>query len=486
MRSISIYLTTFCILSTLSSCKKKDSNDKFSYSIDGDVVEIPFNTKNSLITSELVIDKDTIPCIVDTGAFSFLTFRSSAFKLDKKKEQVTSDFYLNTSKVFQEKVDSLQWKNLFLKNASFMFYDSKTTNINLIGNNILTNFCIKINNKEGKIVLASNSTHIEKKGFKIPFELKNGYIYLTVNFYDKENNTFSPNVELMLDTGHSGEIHINEDIKKIVKSYLVNEVAWINYEQSVFSNNKEKEEDCFLSNLKLGEHTFQNILTSSVKNSSSVLGLNFIKRFSSVTIDYPNKTMYFEPINHIENFEHEAYLTKITEIKNIEFIPLFNSFYNLYEKYNSFGIIFSMNTYPYIVNEKVKDSINEFINLGDTLVGINNTFFTKEAFELGKKEILKKTFLEENTEKQRRIYYDDYFGKSDKVNYHFLKNNKLITLRRKRMNLFSVATSPILGYSFINEGPMYPHIFMGTEGVFYYSVLKDFNFPKKVIQKNGL
>lgn len=486
MKNIYTCLIVFCVLNSLFSCKKKDSDDKFSYSIDGEVVEIPFNTKNSLITSELVIGNDTIPCIVDTGALSFLTFKSSVFKLDRKKEQIISDFYLNTSKVFQEKVDSLQWKNLFLKNTSFIYYDSRGANVNLIGNNILTNFCIKIDNKEGKFILASNSNHIEKKGFKIPFELKNGYIYLTVNFYDKENNTLSPNVELMLDTGHSGEIHINENIKKIVKSYLVNKVTWMNYEQSVFSNNKEKEEDYFLSNLKVGEHTFQNILTSSVKNSSAILGLNFIKRFSSVTIDYPNKTIYFEPINHIENFEYETYLTKKTNIKNIEFIPLYNSLYNLYEKYNSFGIIFNMNTYPYIVSEKVKDSMNEFINLGDTLVGINNTFFTKESFKLSIKENLKNTILEEDAEKQIRVYYDDYFGKSNEVDYHFLKNGKLITLRRKRINLSPITTSPILGYSFINEGPMYPHIFMGTEGIFYYSVLKDFDFPEKVIQVKDL
>ncbi len=435
INSKNIFLRIFLILFLivfLCSCDDK----KTQFTSSEQVIELPFNfNTETLYTSIIIIDKDTINAMLDTGytssSFSKIDFTKKDF-LDKSR---VKDFRGVIKDIPIVRVKKIDWGGLHIENLEIL-----KLNKNIIGADVLENFCVKLDNYNRKILLSLNPNLIEKKGIKIPFHYtKLGEIIFPLQLENKTS-------EFILDTGYSDEILVDSLLFNSSKLATSKYKKWCGkFLKSTFMSDwSDKNEIDYrtMADLHMGNKIFKDVSVCYMPNlnkKGNYVGSVFLRRFASVTIDYINKNLYFELPQNIElpNDEKLDFSNKKITAHPIEYLNI------LYRYYNSFD--FRTTFYPpFVIKEiEVGSTGTKNLSIGDTLVGVDNTIFSKKVFK--KLQNKSQYVLNLNKEKSIKKLVTVIFRKSI-ANFHFLKNGKIITVKAKR-NQF-LTPSPFVGYAF--------------------------------------
>lgn len=416
-RVIIILCLTLTLIS-IQGCKQKKTPLFF---IEKDVVEIPFEyNRDGYMFTKVVVEKDTMDFIIDTGStLTFIPYSNDIKNIDPTIRVLDGKGTIKD--VSKMMVENIRWGELAVKNLSCGI-NQENKNYGIIGGDILRNFCVQINNVKSKIVLSKNVPIMKgNRTISIPFELNKGnYIRVsgslgTSTLKDNHKKEYS----FLFDTGCIYEIMLNgkEPLPPVrEQQYWKASYSFAFSTEKVISNST-----FFLTNFKLKDCLFHNVIgmgADELKNFN-LIGTTFIRRFESITIDYSNKVLYFKLPEDSKMLKFST--TNITNAPTSHFALLCRTL-------ASFGITFS-ETKPLVV-DGIKEDWKESININDTLVGINNTIFNKDAWALIKKQKNKLlvSSLEFNQDPQLRIPI--IIG--NKIRFLFLKNNKLVVINTKR------------------------------------------------------
>lgn len=412
------YITLSILFISIQGCKQENTP---LFSLKKEVVEIPFKyDRDGHILAKVIVGKDTMNFIVDTGSsITYLPYSNDLKKLHTSRK--IRDAMGTIKEVSMVMVKDVKWGNLQIQNLSCGI-NQKNEEYGIIGGDILRNFCVQINNVKSKIILSKNVPVIEgKRIIKIPFRLDERNCVEILGILEAETSKDEQKKEysFLFDTGCTDEVMFQgkeslppvRELQQWTRSYSLGfseKTALINA-------------SLFLANFRLKDCLFQNIagLISHKINSVNMIGTVFIRRFESITIDYKNKMLYFKlpkdgkilkfPPNHITNAPtaHFALLCKGLA---------------------SFGINFR-GINPCIVKGIRKDW-KDSIAINDTLVGINNTIFNKDAWEFTKKPSNKT--LKDSLRFNQSPMIHAYRVIGDEVRFLFLKNKKIIAINAKR------------------------------------------------------
>lgn len=420
----------------LYSCHKTN-NSQIIFPQNKEIVEIEFkySSMGNMVT-KCVIRGDTMNFIVDTGASISLLFYNSQHP--QNGDSVTVKDINHTHKTFPLIcIDTIQWGDLLVNNYLFGEYSIPSKDIffkqdnveGIIGGDILKNFRIKINNETNTLILTQKAIPDSCIGIKVPLHIEPNN---TVSFYMKIQGQKYP---FIFDTGYAEDISIDSTIFKSFKATRkMDSTHWYAHNFSLFPYpDLIKGESTYIpDSVTLGNRIFSNAILS-YSHTNNMIGLGFLNRFRSITIDYLDSIAYFTlPLDYgIMEFSKNP----------IQEAPV--SYLNLlYDWVNSLGIN-TKRTPPFTVTALKKRFVNAGIERGDTLIGMDNVIFEKQALS----QLLfnkRKYHLELDQDKQKELINNTYY-KKNKVVFHFIKKGKLISLHDERDCILT--PSPTMGYS---------------------------------------
>ncbi len=439
----------------IQGCKQ---DRKTSFSIPKDVIEIPFEySRDGFIHTKVLVEKDTMDFIVDTGStLTYIPYSSDIKIVDTLFRVVDAvGVKKDVSKVL---VKDIKWGSLSIKDLS-CGVNEKRKNYGIIGGDILSNFCVQINNAESKILLHKNApTQEGDKVIKVPFELGNGSNIIIEGALETSTPEENQKREysFLFDTGSAFEILFQG--KELLPS-VREEQKWEMIYNSAFSKEGDTfDATFFLADFRLKDCLFHNIVgvsATQMKNFNPI-GTVFIRRFESVTIDYSNKVVYFKLPKDGKTLKFPT--TNIKNAPTSHFVYLCNTL-------ASFGIRFSGEK-PWVV-EGVREDWKDLIAINDTLVGINNTIFNKDAWDFIKNQGNKSLTDSLEFNQDLRLQVPMFIG--SQVRFLFLKNKKLITIDAKRK---SHLLPKDFVYSFLEKSGdyMYFAINSGRDSLSNYSL----------------
>ncbi len=454
----------------LYSCDDKET----SFTSSQQIIERPLNFNiDALYSSTIIVEGDTINAMVDTGCSSSVFSNVNTTEKNFLGKSRTKDFRGIIEDVPVIRVKKIDWGELHIENLEILKH-----NKNIIGADVLQNFCVKFDNYNRKILLSTNPNLIEKKGIKIPFHYtKLGEIILALQLGDKVS-------EFKLDTGFSGEISVDSLFFNSSKLATSQYKKWYGkFSKSAFMSdwsNKNEIDYRIMADCRVGNKIFKNVNISYMPNvniKDNYIGSVFLRRFTSVTIDYINKNLYFELPHNIKLPNDEKLDFSNTKITThpIEYLDI------LYRYYNSFD--FRTTFYPPFVIKEVETGFMSSKNLsvGDTLVGIDNTIFSKKVFE--KLQNKSQYILNLNEEKSILKLVAVMFRKNTAA-FHFLKNGKMITIKAKRDQFLN--PPPFVGYTFqfrAKDLRYYGHMNFYVD---YKAKKMSFHFPWKTLSNREI
>ncbi len=413
---------------SLISCKNETS---YLFPKNTDQVEIPFtySTNGHIITS-MTFSEDTLSFIIDTGSEISLVQQGTGRKYSTRKYNIR-DASETIEKLSEVKIEEIGWGEVFLKNKNFATHDFSSKQYDgIIGNDILRNFCIKVDNASKKIILTLNNNIQKAKGIHLPFSLRNNSIYIDANLAGSKR-------EFILDTGFNLELLIDSISYNNINNKDLSQKVWSFKSNTGFKEWGRSNIDStflILSDLRIKDKTFSDVIITYKKSiQKNIIGSTFLQRFESYTINYLDSTVCFclasdeSFIDFIENYPHA---------KPTAYLRL------LYKCINSFGVILSEN-HPFTVEAVIKDELYSIIEIGDTLLGIDNTLFKEISIPNGN------AFLFEFSIPQQRKTIINTLNKKNEAIFHFHKDGKLIKIKDKRHNL--LLPPPTIGYSYLEN-----------------------------------
>ena len=432
------YITYLFIIVLLSfySCKSDESFEYF-FPNDTEIVAIPFQyDSKGLMVCQIKIDGKDYKFIIDTGASISIISPLLVTNYDGKYNAV--DVWGESEKLRTTKIKETKWGKLVIKNATMAVATVSHLDCDgIIGANILENFYFKIDNRK-KILFVSTKQipNTIDNTITRPFALtKDKLIYLDGQLFEEEPDskskvicdTMERNKSLFLfDTGSNEEFSINRETYNEL-NYL-SEKLWEDKQKGLFTIKNDvltsDSSSYFLSNFKLGATIFQNVITnySRVKFERNILGTVFMRRFASITIDYPQKKIHFEFPKDSKPNNIKFSSTKI-DIAPIAHWDLF------FDKINSLGLNLIRRDSLFIVSSFLKEDTYKSINVGDTVIGIDDVLFCEKAWMSYRNN--RKFRLETTHEKQtKRVLQTMYMA--NKADFHFMKQDSLITISTQR------------------------------------------------------
>ncbi len=443
-----VNLILFFTFISIQGCKQENTP---LFSVEKDVIETPFEYKeDGYISTKVIVGRDTLDFIIDTGSsYSYLPYSNDVKNIDTVVKVLDGAGTLKDVSMFI--VKELKWGDLVIKNLSCGI-NKEGSNYGIIGGDILRNFCVQINNANSKIILSKNVPTMKGDRFiTIPFELNNESDIKVLGTLETKISKVSYKKEysFLFDTGCTREIMFQDE--KCLPPVREQQQWKISYNTAFSKEGAISNAEFFLADFRLKDCLFQNVVGErfhKLKNFD-LIGTVFIRRFESITIDYKNKMLYFKlpkdgkelkfPNTHIANapVAHFALLCKTLA---------------------SLGITFSK-TEPWVV-EGVREEWKDSIAINDTLVGINNTIFNKNAWTLIKKANNKVLIDSLGFSRDPKLLIPMIIG--SQVRFWFLKNKRLVVVNTKRKS--SLLPNGFV-YSFLEKSEDW--------GYFYISARRD-------------
>ena len=435
-------------ITSLWSCKKDEHSIHFQDK--KEVAEIPFiYSPAGHIVVKCIIKKDTFNFVLDTG--SGISLISPEIEDDGFISKISAvDIHSNKKEIQVCKLDSMQcgeiaWRNLNVGKTPINFSDAD----GIIGRDILKNISIKIDNENNTISLAKNSDLLEMKGIRKDFDPSKFYLNLTVEKDSLEG-------DFLFDTGYVGDISIDSAL--VNSTFPEDSLAslWKIPEMGLFQNpdlEKNGISSFSLKNIYLDSTILMNVICEyNQSNNKNLIGSVFLRRFRSITFDYQNHAVFFElPKNAAPmSFSGKRIYDAPASVMN----PLFSYI-------NSFGIVLS-DEYPFKVFALMHNEFESIIQIGDTLVGIDNVIFDEYVYT--KRDLKSSLTLETNVDKQKEMVYKTLYQRNIGT-FHFFKNDNLVSVKANRKQVLTTVPNSVYTYNNNNKNNRY----------FFYSYTSDPN-----------
>ena len=420
----SLFLLIIAVLVSLS-CQRSQ------FSLEQEAIRIPLIIANNRYFSYIVDNNgDSIRMLIDTGATrSRLLDTDAANTMRTSTVRDAGGFKRETP---LRRVREMRWGGLKIENL--LTLNDPLRRRNIIGGDILSNFIVQFDNGNREIILSQNPSAIEKKGIRVPFRRSRNHVILSLALNGKEG-------DFILDTGYRGELTVDSTFFYFFGLSGLEKAKWRGYLTSPIFMPDSLRGRCTariaLANGKLGDKIFENTIVTHYTNwRINVIGSAFLQRFSTFTIDYLNGYVYFELPEGIALLNDNV----------IETVP--PAYINLLRnRINSLGIQFSHRADVSTVSSLLQDGTFARIEIGDTLVGINQTIFKEAAFNKLGTNTDDLFCLETNRFLQRRALNSAFL--EDKATFHFLKNGELISIDRVRDRI--VYPEPRLSHRNVSE-----------------------------------
>ncbi|PID95456.1 MAG: hypothetical protein CSA94_01515 [Bacteroidetes bacterium] len=402
----------------IQGCKQ---DRKTSFSIPKDVIEIPFEYSSAgFILTKGLVEKDTMDFIVDTGStLTYIPYSTDIKDVDTVLSVLdAAGIKKDVSKVL---VKDIKWGSLGIKNLSCGINEERK-DFGIIGGDVLRNFCVRIDNVKSKIILSKNTSAMKgDRVISVPFKMdeRNSIEILGSLETSTPEENQTKEYSFLFDTGSTFEIVFQgEELLPSVRE----EQKWeIIYNSAFSEEGYTSDATFFLADFRLKDCLFHNIVGMSATQMKNLnpIGTVFIRRFESITIDYSNKVLYFKLPRDSKTLKFPT--TNIKNAPTSHFVYLCNTLASL-------GIRFSGEK-PCVV-EGVREEWKDLIAINDTLVGINNTIFNKDAWDFIKNQGNK--LLTDSLEFNQDPILQIPMVIGSRVRFLFLKNKKLVTIDAKR------------------------------------------------------
>ena len=408
------------------------TRDNTSFFLEEEVVRIPLIIRNHQSTY-VVINNNSVRMVIDTGMSGSQLCYSVPATFTLGRTRMIDGGGLSR-RIPIRRVREMQWGGLTINNLQVV--QDPNMSLNLIGDNILRHFIVQFDSQNQEIVLTQNPTLIEKRGIRVSFSRgrRNSAVIVTLSLNGKEG-------DFLLDTGYTGELRVGADFFYSSGLSDLKNVKWRGrFGGAVFMPDYRRSEMILYrttADSQLGERVFENTIVAHCPNwHVNVIGVAFLQRFRTVTIDYLNEYVYFELPEDNSFISFSDNPIEVAPVASLGFV--FNSI-------NSFGVEI-LRSYPYTIRRLRKNSVfaEKGIDVGDTLVGINQLIFNETVFGELKSE--RGSFYLETNRSRQRTAINDVFFRTNKATFHFLKNGELISIEDVRDNI--LYSPPKFAYSF--------------------------------------
>ena len=417
MKSFELIPYLFLSLPLLVGCSSFSRKATYSKELDYSEQRMEEQSRNIYYKVNFVVDGDTLTGIIDTGC-SRTILRGSKYqnRKDLLSKTPVVDAYDSTLHLSQLKIKEFSWGDVYYQNLTVLVDNPEkrfySPNENLIGLDILSESIVQFDHSSNLIKLSRNKHKLKPRGVRISCR------------FDSQNRIFIPItlsngkvLDFFLDTGCSGELRIGKDSYKVIHS-LKKPLHWKSLE-----NRKIVSQGASLCDISLAGKTYLNTLLLLTDTGENLLGVEFLKRFKSVTIDYINKELYFE-------FPEEYTLPGLGDMNFSK-----DTISNVSLSYIS-TILEAYNTYGFFTE-------NDGIHLGDTLVGINHLLFDVKYLDALKTSQGLQLCVG-NTEQDYEL--ENVMSRHNEGTFYLLKNGVPYALKLKRRKYLK--TIPTYGYTY--------------------------------------
>ena len=299
----------------------------------------------------------------------------------------------------------------------------------IIGRDVLSGSIVQFDHESNLVKLSRNEAKLKARGQEIPAR------------FDERDKVFVPitlpngeTLEFFLDTGFGGELRLGSKAYK--GNYTFREpLVWKELETS----GKPKGGRLSLCNVTFGGKVYRNSRIALSNTEKNLLGVHFLKRFKSVTIDYIKKKLYVE-------YPEKYMLPGIGDIDfqkdTIEAAPL-EYIASILQDYNTYGFEIERRG-SLLVTTHVEATLEQKgVQLGDTLVGINNLLFDDKYLEELRMRAKVDLCLDQR-EQDVELHYA--LAQSNKVTAYFLKYGRPRALHLSRRQYLQHV--PTFGYTY--------------------------------------
>ena len=299
----------------------------------------------------------------------------------------------------------------------------------IIGRDVLSGSIVQFDHESNLVKLSRNEAKLKARGQEIPAR------------FDERDKVFVPitlpngeTLEFFLDTGFGGELRLGSKAYK--GDYTFREpLVWKELETS----GKPKGGRLSLCNVTFGGKVYRNSRIALSNTEKNLLGVHFLKRFKSVTIDYIKKKLYVE-------YPEKYTLPGIGDIDfqkdTIEAAPL-EYIASILQDYNTYGFEIERRG-SLLVTTHVEATLEQKgVQLGDTLVGINNLLFDDKYLEELRMRAKVDLCLDQR-EQDVELHYA--LAQSNKVTAYFLKHGRPRALHLSRRQYLQHV--PTFGYTY--------------------------------------
>ena len=299
----------------------------------------------------------------------------------------------------------------------------------IIGRDVLSGSIVQFDHESNLVKLSRNEAKLKARGQEIPAR------------FDERDKVFVPitlpngeTLEFFLDTGFGGELRLGSKAYK--GNYTFREpLVWKELETS----GKPKGGRLSLCNVTFGGKVYRNSRIALSNTEKNLLGVHFLKRFKSVTIDYIKKKLYVE-------YPEKYTLPGIGDIDfqkdTIEAAPL-EYIASILQDYNTYGFEVERRGSLLVVTHVEATLEQKGIQLGDTLVGMNNLLFDDKYLEELRMRAKVDLCLDQRVQDVELHYA---LVQSNKVTAYFLKHGWPRALHLSRRQYLQHV--PIFGYTY--------------------------------------
>ena len=299
----------------------------------------------------------------------------------------------------------------------------------IIGRDVLSGSIVQFDHESNLVKLSQNEAKLKARGQEIPAR------------FDERDKVFVPitlpngeTLEFFLDTGFGGELRLGSKAYK--GDYTFREpLVWKELETS----GKPKGGRLSLCNVTFGGKVYRNSRIALSNTEKNLLGVHFLKRFKSVTIDYIKKKLYVE-------YPEKYTLPGIGDIDfqkdTIEAAPL-EYIASILQDYNTYGFEIERRG-SLLVTTHVEATLEQKgVQLGDTLVGMNNLLFDDKYLEELRMRAKVDLCLDQRIQDVELHYA---LVQSNKVTAYFLKYGRPRALHLSRRQYLQHV--PTFGYTY--------------------------------------
>ena len=403
---------------------------------------IPFEYVNGSIISNVIINNDTLAFLIDTGAEVSFLMRSDIDYTKTGLMDRIRDAYNREATLPLVRVNSVSWGEILIENHLFAKNKPLSEHFDafhgyfdgVIGADILNRFVVKIDNQNRQLILSKTKKMTDGLALRVPMTIYNHNTpLLPLSIQGQE-------FDFIFDTGFSGEIRLTSAMFSTLPDNKLSHV-WNSIRLPIFASDLiTTEEYIVLENVSLGDRIFANaILWYDQETTRGLLGTVFMRRFTSVTIDFLNGYIYFELPEDNSLFSFSDNL--------IEAVPISN-WYLLHDWINSFGFQTTDRLGYHTIDAMLRDDVSG-VQIGDTLVGVNQTIFNKTIFN--KLSANSDLFYLETDRNEQQVALNNVFRRRNESTFHFLKNGKIVSIHRTRNTILHPPSA--FAYSF-GETPM--------------------------------